>query len=143
MLHRLYPVIATDRVAETAAFWQQRLGFIESFAADWYVSLRHETSGAEIAFLDATHPTIPEGYRGATAAGILVNLEVDDVDAEWQRLVVDGGLEPRLAIRSEAFGQRHFIVADPAGVLVDVITEIPPTGEFVDAFAEGAAVAEG
>lgn len=139
MLHRLYPVIATDRVAEAASFWRERLGFVETFAADWYVSLRHEQSGAEIAFLDHTHPTIPEGYR-TPVRGLIVNLEVDDVDAEWQRLVVDGGLEPRLAIRSEAFGQRHFIVADPIGVLVDVITEIPPTGEFVDAFAEGAAV---
>lgn len=40
-----------------------------------------------------------------------------------------------LPLRSEAFGQRHFIAAGPDGVLVDVITPIPPTGEFVDAFA--------
>ena len=138
MLHRLYPVLATDRVADESAFWRDRLGFAVTFEAEWYVSLRHEGSGAEIAFLDAAHETIPEGFR-TRAAGVLVNLEVDDVDAEWQRLVVDGGLAPRLPIRSETFGQRHFIVADPAGVLVDVITEIPPGDEYADAFAKGAA----
>lgn len=35
-----------------------------------------------------------------------------------------------LELRSEAFGQRHFITSDPNGVLVDVIKVIPVTGEF-------------
>ena len=140
MLHRLYPVIATERVAETADFWKKRLGFDETFATDWYVSLRHPDSGAEIAFLDATHETIPTGHR-TSAAGVLTNLEVDDVDTWWQRLVIEGGLAPLLPIRSEDFGQRHFIIADPSGVLIDIITEIPPAGEFVEAYAEGAAAA--
>ena len=134
MLHRLYPVIATERVAETADFWKERLGFDETFATDWYVSLRHPDSGAEIAFLDATHETIPTGHR-TSAAGVLTNLEIDDVDAWWQRLVIEGGLAPLLPIRSEDFGQRHFIIADPSGVLIDIITEIPPAGEFVEAYA--------
>ncbi|GGB58456.1 hypothetical protein GCM10011505_44170 [Tistrella bauzanensis] len=34
-----YPVIMTDRVAETAAFWQTHLGFDVVFQADWYVHL--------------------------------------------------------------------------------------------------------
>jgi hypothetical protein len=61
---------------------------------------------------------------------LLLNFEVDDVDAEWERLVVREGLHPELALRDEAFGQRHFIVADPSGVLVDAITEIPPSEEY-------------
>lgn len=63
-------------------------------------------------------------------AGLLLNFEVDNVDAEWERLVQRGGLEPVLDLRDEDFGQRHFIVADPAGVLVDVITEIAPSPEY-------------
>jgi len=51
------------------------------------------------------------------------------------RLVVDGGLTPVLDIRSEDFGQRHFIVPDPAGVLVDIMTEIPPAPAFAEAFS--------
>ena len=35
-----------------------------------------------------------------------------------------------LDLKDEAFGQRHFIISDPAGVLIDVITPIPMTGEF-------------
>jgi hypothetical protein len=40
-----------------------------------------------------------------------------------------------LSLRSEAFGQRHFIAVDPDGTLVDVITPIPPTGEYVALYA--------
>lgn len=126
-----YPVLLTRDVAAAAAFWTDTFGFEPTFSADWYVSLRR--GPWEIAVLDADHPTVPEVYRGRTAAGVIVNLEVDDVDAEHAR--VRDRVRIVLPLRSEAFGQRHFIAAGPDGVLVDVITPIPPTGEFVDAFA--------
>ena len=84
--------------------------------------------------LDHRHPTLPAAFR-APVRGLLLNFEVTDVDAEWERLVVREGLRPELALRDETFGQRHFIVADPSGVLIDVITEIPPSAEYTDAFA--------
>ncbi|MFI0799363.1 hypothetical protein [Amycolatopsis lurida] len=70
--------------------------------------------------------------------GLLLNFEVEDVDAEHRRLVVDAGLPEALSLRSEDFGQRHFIVADPNGVLIDVIQEIPPTGDFAGQFTDEA-----
>ncbi|GAA4428330.1 VOC family protein [Georgenia halophila] len=134
-----YPVICTPNMTESVAFYRERFHFSTTFEADWYVSLRRDGSPAyELALLDPTHPTVPAAYR-ATVRGLLLNFEVDDVDAEWERLVVRGGLKPELALRSEEFGQRHFIVADPAGVLVDVITPIPPSEEFAAQYAEGAA----
>lgn len=130
-----YPVICTERVAETSDFYVRLFGFERIFAADWYVSLR--LGDHELAVVDASHPTIPDGYR-RPVAGLILNIEVDDADAEYRRLVVDGGLTPALELRSENFGQRHFIVADPAGVLVDVITEIPPSTEYADNFTAAA-----
>ncbi|WP_026314081.1 VOC family protein [Actinomadura flavalba] len=125
-LSSLYPVIATDRVAETAAFYTDLFGFETTFAADWYVSLRRtEAPHQELAILRYDHPTVPEGFR-RRVSGVLLNFEVDDVDAQWSRLVERAGLEAHLAIRTEEFGQRHFIVSDPAGTLIDVITEVPP-----------------
>jgi len=82
----------------------------------------------------ATHPTIPESGR-RQVAGLILNFEVSDVDAEHRRLVETAGLTPALPLRSEDFGQRHFIVTDPAGVLVDVITEIEPAPEYATNFA--------
>ncbi|TDD30747.1 glyoxalase/bleomycin resistance/extradiol dioxygenase family protein [Kribbella turkmenica] len=136
-LSSFYPVIATERLRESHDFYTRLFGFETTFEADWYVSLRRPgDAGYELALLDPTHPTIPEGYR-RPVQGLLLNFEVDDVDAEWERLVIGDGLEPKLSIRSEQFGQRHFIVADPGGVLIDVITEIPPGPEFEEAFSAG------
>lgn len=134
-LSSFYPVLMTDDVAATAAFFRERLRFDTTFEADWYVSLVRE--GCELAVLDAGHQTLPEGHRGQTAGGILLNLEVDDVDAEYRRLVVDGPLDAVLPIRSEDFGQRHFIVAGPQGVLIDVITNIAPSEAFASMFSPG------
>lgn len=129
----LYPVLGTTDVAGSARFYREHFGFEPTFETDWYVSLRHPSPPhAELALLDAAHETIPEGYR-TPARGVLVNLEVDDVDAIAARLE-SAGVELVQPLRDETFGQRHLIVRDPGGVLVDVITEIPPAPEFADAF---------
>ncbi|GHC85131.1 glyoxalase [Nocardiopsis terrae] len=133
-LSSFYPVLCTPRLQESHAFYKEWFGFQDAFVADWYVSLRHPgPPGYELGLLEAGHPTLPGGRRGA-AQGMLLNFEVPDADAEWERLVVRGGLDPVLSLRSEDFGQRHFIVADPAGALVDVITPIEPSGEYAEQY---------
>ena len=127
-----YPVVMTTDAEAAAGFFQEHFGFEQTFAADWYVSLVRD--GFELAFLASDHETIPAGFR-TPAAGILVNLEVDDARAAHRRLVVDGGLECVLALRDEPFGQRHFILTAPGGILVDVVQPIEPSEEFAAAFA--------
>ena len=136
MLRSCYPVLGSTDVAASAAFYREHFGFEPTFEADWYVSLRHPESGDELALLDPEHPSVPAGY-GVAARGVLVNLELDDVDDVAARLDA-AGVPVVQALRSEAFGQRHVIVRDPGGVLVDVITEIPPAAEFAEAFGSGA-----
>lgn len=127
-LTSMYPVLMSDDVTAAAGFYRDHFGFQSTFESDWYVSLRRDAW--ELAILDPGHETIPEAYRGRAATGVVVNLEVEDVDAEYERLVTNGTLPAVLPIRSEAFGQRHFIVAAPDGVLVDVITPIEPDETF-------------
>ncbi|ACZ87406.1 VOC family protein [Streptosporangium roseum] len=133
-LTSFYPVVCTQRIAETRDFYTGLFGFETTFESDWYVSLRRpEAPHYELAILDHTHETIPEGHR-VPVQGLILNFEVADVDAEHDRLVLQAGLEPRLTLRSEDFGQRHFIVADPNGVLIDVITPTEPTAAFADQY---------
>jgi catechol 2,3-dioxygenase-like lactoylglutathione lyase family enzyme len=129
----LYPVLMAQDVAATAAFYREAFGFESTYDSDWYVSLRLGTF--ELALVAHDHPTIPAGYR-ALPRGVIVNLEVTDVDDVHARLTGHSGLDPLLSLRDEDFGQRHFIVAAPDGVLLDVIQPIPPTAEYADAYAE-------
>ncbi|WP_245954341.1 VOC family protein [Paenibacillus flagellatus] len=126
-----YPVLLTDRVADTSAFYVEHFGFEKVFEASWYVSLKMSGPDTpyELAVLDAGHPTIPEAFR-TRVQGLILNFEVDDVDAEYERLIRRGRLPLELDIRDEEFGQRHFITSDPNGVLIDVIKVIPPTEQY-------------
>ena len=135
-----YPVIMTADVAATAAFYERHFRFGAPYRSDWYVHLRSlDDAHTNLAVLDYRHETIPaEGRK--PVAGVILNFEVEDVDAEHDRLR-DAGLPILLPIRDEAFGQRHFITRDPNGVLIDVITPIPPTGEFAALYADGEAPA--
>jgi len=143
MLTSFYPVICVRRVAASLDFYTQLLGFEVTFEADWYVSMRRAGPPmCELALLDHSHQSLPEPYRAAVQ-GLLLNLEVADVDAEWDRLVGQEGLKPVLPLRSEDFGQRHFIVADPEGVLIDVITPIPPSASYAEQFASPPPVIQG
>jgi catechol 2,3-dioxygenase-like lactoylglutathione lyase family enzyme len=133
-LTSFYPVICTTSPAKSRDFYTRLFGFEVTFEADWYVSLRREGAQPyELALLDHRHPTVPEAYR-KPVQGLLLNFEVEDVDSEWERLVVGEGLKPELGIRTEDFGQRHFIVADPSGVLIDMIKEVPPTDDYAAQF---------
>ncbi|MCL7382503.1 VOC family protein [Streptomyces sp. 35G-GA-8] len=132
-----YPVLCTERLSESVAFYTTLFGFETTYTSDWYVSLRRpEPPHYELALVAAGHETVPEAYR-RPAQGLLLNFEVADVDAEYARLVKGGGLRAELPLRSEAFGQRHFIVAAPDGVLIDVITPIAPTEAYADAYQDG------
>lgn len=127
MLSSFYPVIMAENVETASEFYINHFGFSVIFASDWYVSLKRDQW--ELAVLRYDHATIPDGFR-RPVNGLLLNFEVDDVDVEYQRLVKNAGVPERLPIRSEDFGQRHFIVEAPDGVLIDVITPIPMSGEF-------------
>lgn len=133
-----YPVLLTADVAGTAAFYERHFRFAPAFAADWYVHLTSiDDPGTNLAILDHAHETIPPEGR-TPVAGLILNFEVEDVDAEYARLAGEG-LPMLLALRDEAFGQRHFITRDPNGVLIDVITPIEPSPEFAAQFSAGAA----
>jgi catechol 2,3-dioxygenase-like lactoylglutathione lyase family enzyme len=123
-----YPVLLSADVPAASAFYQRHFGFRPMYEADWYVHLQSvEDPGTNLAIVAKDHETIPASARGRTG-GVLLNFEVEDVDAEYRRLGGEG-LEVALPLREEVFGQRHFILQAPDGVLVDVIRPIPPSAE--------------
>lgn len=132
-----YPVIQTNDVAATKAFYINNFRFTVSFDADWYCHLQSsEDPNVNIAILTGDHETIPSEGRG-TISGLILNFEVENVDAEFQH-IKKAGLPILKTLTDESFGQRHFITCDPNGVLIDVIKPIPPSEEFVEKYASNA-----
>lgn len=128
-----YPVLMVSDVESTAAFYIRYFDFQPLFQADWYVHLQSQTDeSVNLAILNGDHDTIPEGRRGR-ASGLLINFEVEDVDAVYSRALKEE-LPILLELRDEPFGQRHFITADPNGVLIDVIKPIEPDDTYLNAY---------
>lgn len=123
-----YPVILTDDVSRTADFFIRHFQFEVVFEIDWYVSLR--LNSLELAVLHHSHDTVPTDIRQKITTGLILNIEVKDVNALYERLIREHHLPIVLDLRDEDFGQRHFITSDPNGILIDVIQAIPPSTEF-------------
>lgn len=129
-----YPVLMTDDVAGTAAFYVQHFEFKPLFESDWYVHLQSARDRrVNLGIVAGDHETVPPEGRGK-ASGLLINFEVKDPDSVYER-VVAAGLPILRSLRDEPFGQRHFITRDPNGVLIDVIKPIPPSAEFAAQYA--------
>ncbi len=128
-LESSYPVICTDKIAASRDYYVKYFGFETTFEDDWYVSLRSKSNHAyELALLDFHHPSLPENFRKPTS-GMLINFDVSDVDEAYEDLRTKK-LPIILDIKSEEWGQRHFITVDPNGILIDVIQNTEPSAEF-------------
>ncbi|MHA6299786.1 VOC family protein [Devosia sp. CAU 1758] len=128
----MFPLIHVRDVATSAAFYQKHLGFTPVFVSDWYVHLRGHSEGVfEMALIDYTHDSIPEPGRQPTS-GFILSFYVEDAAAEAERLAAQG-VTIAQPLRDEVFGQRHLIVSDPNGVLIDIITPIDPDPEWLAA----------
>ena len=64
---------------------------------------------------------------------MLINVEVTDVDEIYTQLT-ENGLPMILELKSEDWGQRHFITRDPNDILIDVIQNIAPTGIYAEQY---------
>ena len=132
-----YPVLQTNDVAGTVAFYKDHFRFQEMFTSEWYVHLQSRVDpSVNLAILQADHETIPKGHRVPTS-GLILNFEVEDVDTLYQE-AREQGLPMVKDLVDEVFGQRHFITADPNGTLIDCIKPIPPSAEFAAQFAPDA-----
>ncbi len=133
-----YPVLLSSDVTQAAAFYIAHFRFQPLYQADWYVHLQsRDDPSVNLALVAKDHETIPAVGRGQTGA-MLLNFEVEDPDAEYVRLQSEG-VKIALALRDEDFGQRHFIVEGPDGVLIDVIRPIPPSEDHAALYTSDAA----
>lgn len=121
-----YPVLLSADVTQAAAFYIAHFRFQPLYQSDWYVHLQSfEDPAINLALVAQDHPTIPAPARNHLGGAIL-NFEVADADSHFARLAAAQVpiLQP---LRDEDFGQRHFIVQGPDGVLIDIIRPIPPS----------------
>ena len=118
--------VVTAKLAETKAFYQNIFNFGVTFENDWYLLLHTPDSAFQISFLAPERPEQNPIFRNAfTGKGMYITLEVDDVDAEYDR-VKKAGATIAVELRDEPWGDRHFAVLDPNGIGIDVVKYTQP-----------------
>jgi catechol 2,3-dioxygenase-like lactoylglutathione lyase family enzyme len=120
--------IITPHLAECRRFYGELFGLVAIYESDWYIHLRMPGSSAriEIGLLAPQHASQPPGMQSAYGgAGAFINLEVDDVAAYFAKAKTLGA-PIELEICDESWGERHFLVRDPAGMIVNVFQKLHP-----------------
>lgn len=130
MIRNIFPVLCVDDVDAARDFYCEVLDLTVTFECGWYTALTVEGDlTRQVAIVEAGHPSVPDGFNGV-ATGSLVTVDVDDVDEVHQRAVA-AGHQPVVPLRDEPFGQRHFMLSDPNGTLLDIIQWIRPSRDFL------------
>lgn len=117
----LFNVITTDLVEASALFYQTYFGFEVVANLEWYIHLRHPSSGVEIAFMLPNHPTQPAMYQVPySGGGIIFSVQVDDIGTIYEKFQ-NSDVTISFAIKTEEWGQTHFGIFDPNGIPIDIV----------------------
>lgn len=118
----IYPVYVAEELAALKVFYNSVFGFnAVFFDPDFYLHLQNPKSGAEIGFLVPRHASQPEFLHAkAQVEGMVLSFEVVDAKAALAA-VQQAGLDIVLPYTEETWGQRHFMLRDPAGFILDII----------------------
>lgn len=120
----------TTKAAECKQFYVKYLGAVVTFDYEWYsVVAFGNKKQFTLSFMapQSNEPLFEE-------KGVTLNFFVDNVDAEYQRLVVDEGLKAVRPLADNPWGDRSFTVLDPLGNILYIYSEIKPTEEFLSAY---------
>lgn len=117
--------IVTDKLAETKAFYTEVLDFGVTFENEFYLLLHTPDKQNEISFLLPNQPTQqPLFHKPFNGQGMYLTIEVDDVDKIYKSLKKKG-IEIKIALRDEPWGDRHFAISDPNGIGIDIVKYAP------------------
>ncbi len=110
-ISRAVPNIKSVRPAETRDFFVELLGFEVAMDLGWIVTVASPTNPAvQVSIV---------GNDDLAAPGISVG--VDDVDAAHAK-AVERGFEIVYPLRDEEWGVRRFMLREPSGTVVNVVS---------------------
>ena len=124
-----FAVFIVENLDKAKQFYSTHFGFDVAFENEWYLHLVSNT-GIQIGFLLPDQPTQPEIFHKAfNGKGAIFSLEVDDVESAYAE-AMDKKLNIVLQLLAEDWGQHHFCIADPNGIILDIVQEFEPTEEY-------------
>ncbi|MCA9650456.1 MAG: VOC family protein [Myxococcales bacterium] len=117
--NKLFPLIVTDKLAETKAYYTAKAGFTVTVDMDGYLQVRHGgEDGPELCFMRPCSESPIGPTRPFDGQGLIVSIPTPDADAKHDQLRARGAdivAEPS----DKPWGWRSFMAEDPNGVRLD------------------------
>lgn len=112
-IKRIVPDITSERMAESRKFYAEFLGMDLAMDMGWILT-----------FVSPSNPTAQITLMQAPASAMpnpQVSIEVEDVNAVHDK-AAELGLKIVYPLTDEPWGVRRFFVADPNGVIINVMS---------------------
>jgi len=124
-IKRVDSTISTNKLQESKEFYMQYFDFRLVYESDWYIELIARDLPNGISF------TLPQREEGEffNGKGLIISFEVDDVDAEYDRLIAEG-VQIYQEMQDKPWGERSFVIDDPNGVHIYIYTSTSPNPEY-------------
>ena len=110
-IDRAVPNIRSDRPGETRAFFVELLGFEVAMDLGWVMTVASPTNpSVQVTIIGNDDPAAPG-----------ISVEVADVNDVHSR-ATERGLEITYPLRDEEWGVRRFMLREPSGTVVNVLS---------------------
>ena len=122
---RIVPNMASDAFIGSRDFYTEMFDLEVSVELDdWYMQLKSpDDPRLNIGFVKPGSELFADREPSSAPSGVVLTIHVDDVDEAYDR-ATRLGAEVAAEIRNEEHGQRHFLVVDPNGLLVNVMSNV-------------------
>jgi uncharacterized glyoxalase superfamily protein PhnB len=126
---RIVPNVSSESFGACRDFYVDLFDLVVSVELDdWYLQLMSpDEPTVNIGFVKPGHELFADRTASDDGCSSLVlTIHVDDVDEAYAR-AQRRGAEIVTGIRDEHHGQRHFLVVDPNGLLLNVMSAVAPS----------------
>ena len=122
---RIVPNLSSAAFAASRDFYAALFDLVVSVELDdWYLQLMPKSdTTVNMGFVKPDHELFAGRNSSAGTYGLVLTIHVDDVDEAYER-AKEIGARIAAEIRNEEHGQRHFLVIDPNGVLLNVMSNM-------------------
>jgi uncharacterized glyoxalase superfamily protein PhnB len=122
---RIVPNVSSEAFTASRDFYVTMFDLVVSVELDdWYLQLMPESdTKLNIGFVKPDRGLFAGRTASSGTYGVVLTIHVDDVDEAYLR-AKRLGAEIVAEIRNQDYGQRHFLVVDPNGLVLNVMSSI-------------------
>ncbi len=119
-----FPLYVTQDIQAQKSFYCEKFGFeAVFFDPEFYLHLINPANGVELGFMLPNLSMQPDFlHSNAQTDGMVISFEVDSAAVAYEQ-AKNEELDIVFELKEEPWKQIHFMVRDPAGLVIDIVED--------------------